>query len=62
MRKELGQRNGNSPNTSHTSLHKSHSWSNIKDRETAAASKPSPLGDRRYKFDNNLTVHVSLLP
>lgn len=60
MRKEFGNGNGHSPNASHTSLHKSHSWSNIKDRETAAA-KPSPLGDRRYKFDNNLTVHVSSL-
>lgn len=56
MRKDFGH-NGNSPNTSHTSLHKSHSWSNIKDRE----AKASPSGDRRFKFDNNLTVHVSQL-
>lgn len=47
--------NGHSPKTSKTSLHKSHSWSNIKDRE----AKVSPAGDRRFKFDNNLTVHVS---
>lgn len=51
MRKELG----NSPNVSNTSLHKSHSWANLKDQE----HKTSPLNGRRFKFDNNLTVHVS---
>lgn len=54
MRKDL-HGNGHSPNTSHTSLHKSHSWANIKDRE----AKASPSNDRRFKFDNSLTVHVS---
>lgn len=52
MRKDFGQ--GNSPKVSNTSLHKSHSWANLKDQE----NKTSPLNGR--KFNNNLTVHVSL--
>jgi hypothetical protein len=46
MRKELtgGGNNG---------LQKSHSCSSIKDQER------SPLGQRKFKFDNSLTVHVS---
>lgn len=39
------------------SLQKSHSWSNIKDQE----KDKSPLNGRTFKFDNNLTVHVSIL-
>lgn len=41
-------------NHSHNSLHKSHSWSNIKDQD----KDKSPLNGRKFKFDNNLTVHV----
>jgi hypothetical protein len=55
MRKDFGHGNGNSPNVSNTSLHKSHSWANLKDRD----DKTSPLNGRKFKFDNNLTVHVS---
>lgn len=36
-----------------TTLQKSHSCSSIKDQDR------SPLENRKFKFDNNLTVHVS---
>ncbi|KAG5676858.1 hypothetical protein PVAND_006665 [Polypedilum vanderplanki] len=47
MRREMG----NSSN----SLQKSHSWSNIKDQD----KDKSPLNSKKFKFDNNLTVHGS---
>lgn len=46
MRKLISE----SPNT----LHKSHSCSSIKEHE----KDKSPMNNRKFKFDNNLTVHV----
>lgn len=53
MRKELS----GSANTSPSALHKSHSCSSIKDHE----KEKSPMPNRKFKFDNNLTVHVRKL-
>jgi len=49
VRKEM--KNG-SPNA----LHKSHSCSSIKDSE----KEKSPANNRKFNFNNSLTVHVSL--